>query len=304
MADTTRVRNQLATTRQATPATTGGNGTGAPPTTAQLVRQAIDRQAGAFQAVLPSTVDPTRFSRLVLTAIKATPELMRCFSSPQGETSVLLAAMQAAAIGLEPNTALQECWLLPRQIKGTWECQLSIGYRGYLKLARRSGTLSTCFAEVVHEHDEFHWSRGLVSDEFVHVPADGDRGRLTHAYAIARFRDGGYSFVVLSETDIEKRRNMSDSWKSDRARPYSPWTKWTEAMWRKSAIRALLPYLDLSVEATTAVESDERQFVFNRDEGALDDLETSTDLELEAGSPEPTTEDGQAVDAETGEVQG
>lgn len=251
----------------------------APPSPAQMVRQAIERQAVAFAAVLPAVTDPERFGRLVLTAVKSSPELMECFATVQGETSLLLAAMQAAAIGLEPNTPTQDCWLLPRKNKGVWECQLSIGYRGYMRLARRSGQILTIFAEVVRERDEFSWARGVDRDEFRHVVYDGDDpGELTHVYAVARFVNGGYSFMVLNRRQVEQRRAMSDSWKSTSARPYSPWTKWPEAMWRKSAVRALVPYLDLSAEVATQMESDERQVILT-DEG----LDTAPFGELEAG---------------------
>lgn len=315
MADTARVRNQLATTRAQAPATTGNGG--GPPSAAKLVREAIEKQTEIFKLVLPSHVDPERFSRLTLTAVKSTPELMRCFSTKQGEASVLLSAMQAAAIGLEPNTPMQECWLLPRPIKGVWECQLSIGYRGYLRLARRSGNVSTVFAETVHEGDEFEWGRGLLEDHLHHrVPRDiADRGDRTHTYAVARFKDGSYSFVVLDRTEVEARRAMSDSYKSEKGRPYSPWTKWTGQMWRKSSIRALVPYLDLSVEAegalSSATNSDERRLVLNREDRTIDveALDAAGPLAIEAGDEidadeaAPTTENGAAVDAETGEVQ-
>lgn len=314
MADTARVRNQLATTRQAaaTPATTG-NGDGRP-SPAKLVRLAIERQTEVFKLVLPSHVDPERFSRLTLTAVKSTPELMRCFSTEQGEATVMLAAMQAAAIGLEPNTPMQDCWLTPRPIKGVWECQLSIGYRGFLRLARRSGNVSTAFAEVVHENDEFEWSRGLTEDHLHHkVPRGIKRGDRTHAYAVARFKDGGYSFIVLDQTDVEARRAMSDSYKSEKGRPYSPWTKWPGQMWRKSGIRALVPYLDLSVEAQTVVsranEVDERQLILNREERTIDvaALDAAGPLAIEAGDDEgeqdyAPDDDGRPFEPTTGEI--
>jgi recombination protein RecT len=223
---------------------------------ATVVRDAISRQGDAFRAVLPRGVDPDRFARLVLTACKAAPQLMECFETAQGQTSVLLAAMQAAAVGLEPNTPTQEAWLLPRRRQGVVECQLSIGYRGYLKLARRSGTLLTAYAEVVREGDSFEWWRGLQEDHLEHRPAD-ERGELTYAYAVARYVNTGYSFVVLTRADVDARRAMSDSYRNDKSRPYSPWTTNTAAMWRKSAIRALAPFLDLSPEAAGAVGMDE-----------------------------------------------
>lgn len=268
---------------------------------AAIVRQAIETQSQAFRQVLPAGVDPDRFSRLVLTAIKAAPDLMRCFDTQQGQTSVLLAAMQAAALGLEPNTPVQDCWLLPRrqggrgQDGGVWEAQLSIGYRGYLRLARRSGMVQTIYAEVVRERDHFDWARGLEADLLDHKPATGDRGPLTHTYAVARYKEGGYSFIVLDRTQIEARRAMSDSWKSDRGRPYSPWTKWEEPMWRKSAIRALVPFLDLSADFYRASVVDEARLSFDDTTGVIDVAETFGEL--------PAPEDPPAdVDPATGEV--
>lgn len=307
MADTAAVRNKLATRNDATPAT-------AQASTATVVREAIERQEGAFAQVLPSVVDPGRFSRLVLTAIKSTPDLMRCFATTQGETSVLIATMQCAALGLEPNTPTQDAWLLPRRNQGTWECQLSIGYRGLLKLARRSGTIRTIFADVVRANDEFRWSRGLEADELVHVPADEDRGELRYVYAVARFRDGGYAFEVLSRHQVEARRAMSDSWKNDKARPYSPWSKWPEQMWRKTALRALIPYLDLSPEAERALATDERTLRLS-DDGVIDmlpavphDHPSSTHEAVEdrvgtSGGP-PSAEPDPVLDLSAGEGAG
>jgi recombination protein RecT len=268
---------------------------------ATVVRQAIETQSAAFRQVLPKGVDPDRFSRLVLTAVKATPDLMRCFETTQGQTSVLLAAMQAAALGIEPNTPTQDCWLLPRKNQGVWEAQLSIGYRGYLRLARRSGMVKTIYAEVVREGDDFTWSRGLEADVLEHTPAVGQRGELEFAYSVARYTDGGYSFIVLDRTQVEARRDMSDSWRNERARPYSPWKKWPESMWRKSAIRALVPYLDLSADFQRATTVDEARLSFDDEAGVIEVAEAFGELATPDDMPE-APEAPEGVDAETGEV--
>lgn len=257
------VRNAVAKTEQAAVEQSKA------PTPATLVRQAIEAQSSAFRTVLPRHVDPDRFSRLTLAAVKSTPELMQCFRTDQGQTSVLLAAMQAAAVGLEPNTPTQDAWILPRKNKGTWEAQLMIGYRGLLKLARRSGTIETIYAEVVREGEHFEWARGLDRDVLDHKPGDGT-GELSHAYAVARYKGGGYSFMVLNRSQVEARRNLSDSWKNQNARPYSPWTKWPEAMWRKSAIRALIPFLDLSPDVEHVVHADEKPLRFDDEAGVVE----------------------------------
>ena len=232
----------------------------------ELVSEAVQRMSQPLQQALPRHVDHERFERQVLTAVKGTPELLECFGSAEGRTSLLLSVMQCAALGLEPNTPTQDAWILPRRNKGQQEAQLSIGYRGLLRLARRSGDLKTVVAEVVYAADEFRWARGLESDEFLHRPSDdADRGELTHAYAIARFLNGGYQFVVLNRADVEKRRAQSDSWRSESARKYSPWAQWPEAMWRKSALRELTKFLDLSPELAAAVHVDERLVTVDAD---------------------------------------
>lgn len=239
------------------------------PSLARIVSDALSdpRQVARFQAVLPRGFDITRFSNLVLTAVKSKPQLVECFATERGKMTLLLAVMQSATLGLEPDTPLQEAWLLPRKNKGTQECQLSIGYVGIMKLARRSGEIRTIYAECVHQRDEFAWRLG-TDPSIHHIPAAGERGPLTHVYAVVRYKDDGFNFVVLSEADVHARRASSDSWRSESSRPYSPWTTNTEAMWRKSAIRALRPYLPLTAEAAQALDTDERVITFD-DDGSM-----------------------------------
>ncbi|MGL4298576.1 MAG: recombinase RecT [Candidatus Neomicrothrix subdominans] len=277
----------------------------AEPTLAQVIRQQIQAQATAFEAVLPRHVDPERFSRLVLTAVKATPQLMDCFKTNQGQVSVLVAAMQAAALGLDPNTPTQDAWILPRKNKGVAEAQLLIGYRGLLKLVRRSGQIKTISAEVVREGDEFRWGYGLEADTLEHTPAPaGERGDLTHCYAVARYMNGGYNFVVLDREQVERRRAVSDSWKSDTSRPYSPWTVWTEAMWRKSAIRALMPMLELSPEVEGAVALDERPLRYDPETGALADATGPTWAALGPPDPDQGDDEPEMAEADSGPENG
>lgn len=251
-----------------------------------VVAKAINDQAGRFQAVLPAGFDTTRYTNLVLTAVKSKPQLMECFETTAGKVSVLLSAMLAAEIGIEPDTPLQEGWLLPRRNNGRMECQLSIGYQGYLKLARQSGDIKSITAQVVYSADEFTYGFGLEEDTLVHVPAKGERGDLEYAYAVARYKDGGYNFVVLDRFDVERRRAKSDSWKSEKSRPYSPWTTAPEAMWRKSAVRELAKWMPKSATMAKAMTQEERTLSFDDDgtiipiDAPATDAEDITDAEV------------------------
>jgi recombination protein RecT len=269
-------------------------------TPAQRIQRAIEAQAKAFEAVMPAGLDHQRFARLVLTAVKATPKLMECFGTDAGRTSVLLAAMDCAAVGLEPNTPTQDAWILPRwnSKTKTQEAELSISARGLVKLARRSGVVKSIRADVVRAGDEFHYEFGLDADVLRHVPYNGaeDPGELTHAYAVVRFTNGGSQFVVLTRRDVEKRRAMSTSWSNERARPYSPWTTWEDEMWRKSAIRALIPFLELRTEEATRVERDEQPLTLSR-EGVI---EVAGELTDAAPGDDEDVEEAEIVQPEGG----
>lgn len=258
----------------------------AAPSLAQVAQQTIDRQAAMLDAILPAHVDRRRFAQMTIQAVRMAPDLARCFATKQGAASFLIAASQAAIVGLEPNTPTEECWILPRKRKGVQEARLAIGYRGLMKLGRRSGNIKTIGAEVVREGDTFDYGYSIDGPYLTWKPADV-RGDMTHAFAVAIFKDGGQSQVVLNRVDVEARRAMSDSWKAtDNAS--SPWIRTPEAMWRKSAIRALAPYLDLTAEAYAVIERDDRPLTFDPDTGVIDIDEAADVPELEPGpAPEP-----------------
>lgn len=237
----------------------------AKPASVSLVEVAttiVDEQLPRFQAVLPRGFDETRFKNLTVAAVRRTPDLARCFATPRGRASLLIAAIQCASIGLEPNTPLREAALVPRKRKGVDECQLIIEYRGLIKLALRSERVSTITAEVVHQRDHFVYRLG--TDPIIeHTPYDGDDdpGPLRYTYCVTTLRDGATQFVVVPRRVVyAQHRARSDSYRSEKSRPYSPWTTDEESMWRKTAVRVAERFLPLSAETRIALDSDERSF--------------------------------------------
>lgn len=86
------------------------------------VQQMLD--AGEVAKALPSVITPERFTRIVLSALSATPELNNCTKE-----SFLGAMMTSAQLGLEPNSPLGHCYLIPynNRKKGVTECQFQLG---------------------------------------------------------------------------------------------------------------------------------------------------------------------------------
>lgn len=204
---------------------------------------------------LPKHMTADRLMRIALTEIRKVPKLATCETQ-----SFMGAVMQCAQLGLEPGAALGHAYLLPfdvrKKVGNQWQtvrtdCQLIIGYRGMIDLARRSDQIISLSARSVHKNDEFSYSYGL-SEDLHHVPASGDRGDLTHVYAVARLKGGGVQFEVMSRADVEKIKDQS------KAGSNGPWVSHFDEMAKKTVIRRLFKYLPVSIEIQTAVSLDER----------------------------------------------
>ena len=83
-----------------------------------------------IKRALPSTITVERFTRIALSALNTTPKLKEC--TPM---SFLSALMNAAQLGLEPNSPLGQAYLIPFKNKGVYEVQFQLGYKGLLDLA-------------------------------------------------------------------------------------------------------------------------------------------------------------------------
>lgn len=64
---------------------------------------------------------------MTMSALSAAPKLKEC--TPM---SFLSAMMNAAQLGLEPNTPLGQAYLILFKNKGVFECQFQIGYKGLI----------------------------------------------------------------------------------------------------------------------------------------------------------------------------
>ncbi len=187
---------------------------------------------------LPRHLTPERMARVCLTALRTTPAIAEC--SP---ASFMAAVMASAQLGLEPNTPLGHCYLIPYG----GSVQLIIGFQGMIDLAMRSGRVSSIKACVVRKGDTFDFEQGLV-DKLVHRPLADDSAEITHVYAVAKIKDGDPIFTVLSRPQIEARRKRGASGKGKK----TPWDTDYEAMAMKSAVRALFKWLPKSAEMATA----------------------------------------------------
>ncbi len=201
-----------------------------------------------IKKALPGVITPERFTRMALSAINNTPKLAECT-----QMSFLAALMNAAQLGLEPNTPLGQAYLIPFMNKGVLECQFQLGYKGLINLAYRNDQLQTIQAQCVFANDIFEYELGLDS-RLYHKPAIGERGEMVAVYALFKLKNGGYGFEVMSKQDVDAyAQKYSKAINSS----FSPWnTAYTE-MAMKTAIKRVLRYAPLKTDFLRAVATDE-----------------------------------------------
>lgn len=235
---------------------------------------------------LPTVMTPERFTRIVLTALSSNPKLGQCTPN-----SFLGAMMQAAQLGVEPNTPLGQAYLIPYRNKGTLECQFQLGYKGLIDLAYRSGAVQSIQAHEVHENDEFEYSYGL-DGTIRHKPALKDRGPVIAYYGVWKTKDGGYGYEVMSVDDVISVRAQYSKAADSK---FSPWATNFDAMAKKTVLKRALKYAPLKTEFARALSQDNTIKTTIAPDMADEPDETNyTDIEAE---PVPDN-----IDPNTGEV--
>ena len=200
-----------------------------------------------IERALPEVITPERFTRMALSALNTTPKLAEC-----SQMSFLSALMNAAQLGLEPNTPLGQAYLIPYKNKNGLECQFQIGYKGLLDLAYRNPEMQIVQAHEVYENDEFDYELGM-NPKLVHKPTLGDRGELRLFYGMFRLTNGGFGFEVMSKTAVESyAREYSQSYDSS----FSPWQKNFIDMAKKTVIKKALKYAPLRTDFRRAMSTD------------------------------------------------
>lgn len=262
------------------------------------IKGLIIAMQGQIKKALPSVMTPERFSRIAMTAVATNPKLAQC--TPQ---SFLGAMMQAAQLGVEPNTPLGQAYLIPYRNKGVLETQFQLGYKGLIDLAYRSGAVTDIQAHEVYENDDFEYELGL-HPQLRHKPKLTNRGEVILFYAVFHTKDGGYGFEVMSVEDIQEHAK-----KYSKARDYSPWKTNFIEMAKKTVLKRCLKYAPLKTEFVRGLAADET--IKSKISEQMDEIadETTIDIENTAMQDETEGKDEKAqsvpnnVDPETGEIK-
>ncbi len=232
-----------------------------PATTAALTNlsQLLERYKANIAVALPKHLTPDRMIRVALSAVSQSPKLLQC-----NPYTICGAIVQASILGLEPNSALGDCYLVPfwnskgNQGKGGLEAQLVIGYQGKIKLVANTGLLKIVKANVVRQNDVFEFDDGLsphILHRYHHIP---DRGPVIGFWAGAELSNGARSISFMTVREAQEHRDKFALAKDKDKKIFGPWIDHFEAMALKTCIHKACKYLPKSVQAQTAWNLDEQ----------------------------------------------
>lgn len=250
----------------------------------------IKSMEGEIAKALPSVITPERFARIATTALTTTPKLADC--TPMSFVGALL---QAAQLGVEPNSSLGQAYLIPfdNRKTGLSEVQFILGYRGVIDLAYRSGEVETVQAHIVYENDKFEYAFGL-KPELTHIPAKSDRGPAAYVYAVFTTKSGGYGFEVMSMEDAkEHAKKYSKSYGN------GPWQSNFEEMAKKTVLKKALKYAPLRSDFVRGVSADESIKTYKSGDDTFKDiLSAPNEMPIDVDYTESEDADGSTDNAE------
>ncbi|RKR92846.1 recombination protein RecT [Micromonospora pisi] len=195
-----------------------------------------------FRKLLPSALPWDMFARIALTGMRKNDKLIEAT-----RPSLLGALMECARLGLAPCTEQASLSTFKNRRRGNvLECQLIIGYQGYIQLMYRSGQVEQVEAEMVYEADEWEYTLG-DGGRFFHRPKlllpPEERGAPLFAYAYATLRGGGRTKV-----------SITPRWKAEELRKKhgNVWDSNFLEMWGKTPLRQVQKYAPKSSELRRA----------------------------------------------------
>lgn len=213
-----------------------------------------------IEKALPKSCGLTaeRFWMIAFKLYHQLPKLKSCT-----QTSVGMAILTAAELGLELGSGLGQGWLLPFKIKGKLTAVLIIGYQGFIELFYRSGFIKNIYSVVVFKDDHFEYEMGL-NPRLIHHPKAEAKNKtwekFTHGYIVFEFTNGGKHFGVMTHAEIQAIKDASPGAKfSD-----SPWNHpdWWPEMVKKTLVKREGKYVPKSAEVARAIATDNEQYEY------------------------------------------
>ena len=193
---------------------------------------AIQTAKDRFQSIVSQTVAKSvsydRECIFAMQALMKTDYAMKVAND--NPKSVYLAMINVASTGLTLNPANAYAYLVPRD----GSIVLDISYKGLIKIATDSGSITWARADVVYSADTFIYHGPAAIPDHQADPFKSDRGEVIGVYCIAKTKDGDILTEVMPMAEIAKIRDKSMAFVKKKS---GPWVEWFDQMAKKAIIK-------------------------------------------------------------------
>jgi phage RecT family recombinase len=189
-----------------------------------------------IRKTLPTGVSQERFTQATIAALKHKPEVfLEC-----DRASVYNAIVEAAKDGLLPDGRHGALAPFNTKVgdKYVKKCQFLIMPEGIIDKLAKIGI--TAYAVSVYSGDKVRIWNDDHGQHVEHEPATfGNRGERIGAYACARIRDTGATYVeAMNMEDLEAPKRVTKS-KDKNGNLYGPWADFTDRMEQKTCLHRI-----------------------------------------------------------------
>jgi recombination protein RecT len=220
-----------------------------PHTIADTVKAAMSREwLDRLRVVLTTDDAVAKFIQNLINVCNDNPYLLEL-----DRTSLCVAALNAAIVGLSLEKTLGHAYLIPRARKVYYQ----VGYRGLMYLAYMSERVASFAAGVVRAGDDFEFEYG-TTPFLSHKPRFKKDAAVINVWAMANLKSGPPAFHVMTFEEIEERRRLNESEKLGKFSAWQAVGGW-EAMAKSKPLRAVCKMLQLSPALDSAIAIEEAQ---------------------------------------------
>ena len=212
------------------------------------LKNSLEYRIDSIEEVLPDKMkgQGARLVKRALMTFARRPELQGC---PDQE--FIRCVVEAAELGLAIDGKL--CHVV--RFKNTW--QMLPDYKGIIAVAKRGGSITDCYADVVCVNDHFEAYRQDGKDHLTHkYDLNVQRGAVIGAYAIIKLPDGDWRYELMTRQQLDDVQKMAPAKNGPWAGPFA------SEMQKKTVIRrALKTYCDdpATVRATELADQEYEQ---------------------------------------------
>lgn len=242
-------------------------------------RQFLETRESQIMALAPAQWNFKRLTGLVIHKMSQDEYLSKCSIA-----SIYKAVKDAAAVGLEPCSLLQEAALVPfwNKKRNIYEAQFIPMYKGLIAAARRTGLITDISAHIIYDGDTIDIDHGR-SDEIHHKPLltrrHENRVGVWCKVTFSNSDKPHYELMLAMDVEHIKAKVVGRS-----AHYYGGWVTDEGEMWRKTVVRRAMKYCqatqgEFAEKLAKAIAVDEN--FEGEGEGDFDDSDVET-LDVQA----------------------